>query len=339
MSGKRLYIWIGVISGISFLLTLLNLFSGFALENMPSISSYTSFYAWLLSYLQQSQEPFYAIFRIPGVILFAGLLIYFAIFFAFALIRLPFLPLSALLAKRKKKEKDLTWKSFKAPSIAMFLKWVFVIVFLSAHIYLCGYYLNGIIHEEDVWLYYVIFYMYGILCALMVNIIFNLSKPLKSNPYFELAFALLLAAAFAGAYFFLDKFGVSLNYYIHACVIAAIFLLINALDLASIGATRCPKCHSKCVDTLIDTDWEEAGTSYGYETRSRKVGTRETTVTISDDHGNTVATGTGSEDIYENYESMYEINTTKYTYTYDSVCIHCHHHHKWTDISYKSSRS
>ncbi len=337
MKGHKIYIIIGFITGISFLLTLVNAFSYFLLEN-GFAGSYPSFYVWLVTFLQFSQEPFFAIFRIPGVILFSGILIYFVIFFAFILIRLLFLPVILLLEKRKKKEKNLTKKSFKSPSVMMFLKWLFVLAFYAAHIYFFGYYLNDILHPGDVYLYYVIFYIYGCLCAVMVNILFNISKPLKSSPFFELGGSLLLVGAAVAAYFFIDKYDVSLSYYIHSCVILLVFILVNAFDIASMEAERCPKCGGKCFDELIKEESKDLGESYGFETCSRKVGTRETTVTISDESGHTIASGTGSEDIYEDYDSMYTISNTLYTYTYDSECVHCHHHHTYITTSTHSSR-
>lgn len=325
------------ITGLSLFCTLCTLVVYFVTSGETKFFSYP-FYQQISLFLYQTQDSIlYSIFRIPGILFFGGLFAYWVIYFV---ILMPIKMISLRIRKKRKKSKVkfLDQKSFKAPGIGMFMKWIAVLAYFLAYYYFFAYYLNDVTYPRDIWILYVIFYMYGILGAIFVNHIFNLVSPCKSNKYYELGFLLLLIGGGVVAYFFLDQLSISLNYYIHGCIFLFLVASLNAIDCTSMDAEICPNCKSKCISILKHKEWHDLGTSIGFEDRSRKVGTRETTVTISDDRGNTIAEGTGSEDIYEDYIGTYETEESETVYTYDNECIHCHRHHETEETSHHSRR-
>ncbi len=338
MKNKTLAIVLGSFTGLSLVLTTLCFFVYFALSGSQHFFSYP-FYQQISLYLYQTQDNvFYAIFRIPGPLLLGGFIAYWLVFLV---CMLPVRAIKGAIerkAKKKAKRKFLDKKSFKAPGLSMFFKWVVLLAYFAFVFLFAGYYLNDIAVPRDFWIKYVLFYMYGILGGIFVNHLFNFLSPCKSNRYFELGFLLLLAGGCVVLFFFLDKLGISLTYYIHSCILLGVVALINATDFASVDAYVCPECKGKCKAILAHTEHHDLGTSIGFEDRSRKVGTRETTITISDDRGNTVAEGKGSEDIYEDYVGTYETQESETVYTYDCECIHCHAHHEETETVHHSHR-
>ncbi len=325
------------ITGISFISTLCTLVVYFVTSGEEKFFSYP-FYQQILLFLYQTQDNIlYSIFRIPGILFLGGLLAYWILYFV-VLLPIKMIGLAARKKRKQKRIKFLDMKSFKAPGIAMFLKWIAVLAYFLAYYYFFAYYLNDVAYPRDIWIHYVIFYMYGILGAIFVNHLFNLISPCKSNRYFELGFMLLLAGGCVAAYFFLDRLGISLNYYIHGCIFLSLVAILNASDCTSLDAEICPGCKSRCVSILKNKKYNDLGTSIGFEDRTRKVGTRETSITITDDRGNTIAEGTGSEDIYEDYIGTYETEESETVYTYDNECIHCHRHHETGETVHHSKR-
>ncbi len=324
------------LGGLSLLLTILSAIVYFLLSGEKKFYSYP-FYQQISLFIYQTQDNvLYAIFRIPGVFLLGGVVAYFVLLYLIAgLSRLILLP-----SKKRKpiQEKRLTQKSYKAPSPLMFVKWVAILAYFTLVFYVGGYYLNELTNVSDVWMLYVLFYMYSILGGIFVNHLFNMSSPLRSNFYFELGFLALLGAGLTVSYFYLGKLGISTNFYIHCCIIFGIVAFLNAFDFASIDAERCPRCGGRCVKALIDEKHNDLGTSIGFEDRSRKVGTRETTYTISDDRGNVIGEAKGSEDIYEDYIGEYETKESETVRTYDCECVHCHHHETKVETTHHSRR-
>lgn len=338
MKNKTLAIVLGSFTGLSLLLTIVCFFVYFALSGSKHFFSYP-FYQQISLYLYQTQDNvFYAIFRIPGPLLLGGLAAYWLVFLVFMLPARAIKGAIERKRKKKAKRKFLTEKSFKAPGLSMFFKWIVLLAYFAFVFLFAGYYLNDIAVPRDFWIKYVLFYMYGILGGIFVNHLFNFLSPCKSNRYFELGFFLLLIGGCVASYFFLDKLGISLTYYIHSCILLGVIVLINATDFASVDAYVCPECKGKCKAMLIDAEHHYLGTSIGFEDRSRKVGTRETTITITDDCGNTVAEGKGSEDIYEDYVGTYVTQESETVYTYDCECIYCHAHHRETETVHHSHR-
>ncbi len=341
MKNRGYYIiFLGGLTALSLLFTAVSFFVYFCLSGATHFFSYP-FYQQISLYLFQTQEEsvLYAIFRIPGPLLAGGLVSYCLIFLV---VMLPIALIKDAIKKGRKKKakrKFLTKKSFKAPGVSMFLKWVVFLLYFAFVFYFAGYYLNDLAFPGDFWIKYVIFYMYGILGALFVNHLFNFLSPCKSNRYFELGFFLLLVAGCVTAFFFLDKLGISLTYYIHSCILLSVIAVINAFDMPSIDAYTCPHCGGKCDSILIDAEDIDLGTSIGFEDRQRKIGTRETTITITDERGDCVAEGKGSEDIYESYIGTYEVQHSETEYTFDCECIYCHAHHEEKSSVYHSHRS
>ena len=337
MKHKPLII-LGSLTGLSLLLTLLCFFVYFFTSGAEHFFSYP-FYQQISLYLYQTQDNvLYAIFRIPGPLLLGGLAAYWLLFL---ILLLPVSRIANAIKKKRKKKakrKFLDKKSFKAPGLSMFFKWIALLAYFAFVFLFTGYYLNDIAVPSDFWIKYALFYMYGILGGIFVNHLFNFLSPCKSNRYFELGFFLLLAGGCFASYFFLDKLGISLIYYIHSCILLGVIALINASDFTSIDAYTCKECGGRCTAVLVNVKYKDLGTSIGFEDRYQKVGTRETTVTISDDHGNTVAEGKGSEDIYEKYIGTYETENWETVYTYDCECIYCHSHHEETKRVHHSRR-
>lgn len=337
-NNNTLALVLGSLTGLSLVLTFLSFFVYFCTSGETHFFSYP-FYQQITLYLYQTQDNvLYAIFRIPGILLLGGLVAYWVIWFVFCL---PAAAIKGAIDKKRKKKskrKFLDKKSFKAPGVSMFLKWVVLLAYFAFVFLFAGYYLNDIAIPGDFWIKYVIFYMYGIIGGLVVNNLFNFLSPCKSNPYFELGFLVLLVGGCVASFFFLDKLGISITYYIHSCILLGVIALINATDFASVDAYICRECGGKCKAVHVKTEHNDLGTSIGFEDRSRKVGTRETTITITDDHGNSVAEGKGYEDIYEDYVGTYTTQESESVYTYDCECIYCHAHHEETETVHHSRR-
>lgn len=336
MKKSELRLAMGGITGLSLFCTLCTLVVYFVTSGETKFFSYPFYQQISLFLLQTQNSILYSIFRIPGILFLGGLLAYWIAYFV-VLLPIKMIALS-IRKKKKRKVKFLDEKSFKAPGVAMFLKWITVLAYFLAYYYFFSYHLNDVVYPKDIWIYYVLYYMYGILGAIFVNHLFNLVSPCKSNRYFELGFMLLLAGGCVAAYFYLDKLAISLNYYIHGCIFLFLVASLNAIDCTSLDAELCPNCKSRCISILKHKEWHDLGTSIGFEDRSRKVGTQETTITISDDCGNTIAEGTGSEDIYEDYIGTYETEESETVYTYDNECIHCHRHHETEETVHHSRR-
>ncbi len=337
-SCKTLKILLASLGGLSLFLTALSAIVYFILSGVTKYYSYPLYQQISLFIYQTQDNILYAIFRIPGVFLLGGIVIYLVLFCLIAcLTALIYHPFKKQKSKPIK-EKNLTKKSFKVPSPLMFIKWVVLLAYFVVVFYVGGYYLNGITKASDVWMLYVLFYMYSILGGILVNHLFNLSHPLRSNYYFESGFLILLGAMLALSYFYLERFGISQTFYMHCCIVFGIVALLNAFNFTSIDAERCPKCGGRCVKTLIHSEHNDLGTSIGFEDCSRKVGTRETTYTISDDRGNVLLEAKGSEDIYEDYVGTYETEESETVNTYDCECIHCHHHETKTENIHHSHR-
>ncbi len=330
---------IGILSSISLILTILCTLVYFFLGGEQKFFSYP-FYQQISLFIYQSQEnEGLALFRIPGIFLLGGCLGFVAILFLISLLVSPF------NARKKKKpslatayKKETAPQVFKVPSPLMYVKWIVLLVYLAAIFYFAGYYFNDILNPIDIWMEYVLFYMYGILGGIFINLLFNLTAPLRTNRYLEFTFLALLGGGFALAYFYLDVLGISLVYYIHCCVLFGIIAFLSAIDFCSIDAKRCEKCHGRCNKTLINSEYTDLGTGIGFEDRTRKVGTRETTYTITDERGTVLGEAKGSEDIYEDYVGTYETNDSKTTNTYDCECVHCHHHKEAVTTTYSSKR-
>ncbi len=337
MKNSPLRIFALSIAGLSLFCTLCTCVVYFILGGAKHFFSYPFYQQVSLFLLQTQNSIIFSIFRIPGILLFGGILAYFLLYLV---LLLPIKKIHFAIKRKRKKArmKFLDKKSFKAPGVAMFLKWVTLLIYFLAYYYFLGYYLNAFPYPGDIWIYYVLYYMYGILGAIFVNRIFNLLSPCKSNKYFELGFLLLLAGGCVALYFFLDKLEISLDYYIHGVILLFLVSSLNAIDITSIDAERCPKCGSKCVSILMHAEENDLGTSIGFEDRTRKVGTRETSITVTDERGDIVAEGKGSEDIYEDYVGTYETQESETIYTYDNECIRCHHHHESQSSVHHSRR-
>lgn len=336
MKNKIFLIVLGSLTGLSALFTIVTVIGYFEMSG-AELNSYP-FYQRALLYLDQTQEHVgYAIFRIGGPFLLPGLVAYWLVFLAFML------PAKAMKGnlerktKKKVKRKFLDRKSFKAPGASMYFKWAALLLYFAFVFLFAGYYLNDIALPGDFWIRYVLFYMYGILGGILLNHLFNYLAPCKSNVFFEAGFFLLLFGGCLAAFFFLDRLGVSLTYYIHSCILLGAIALINLADFMSPYSFHCPECGGRCKATLLDKSYEELGRSTGYRDAYEKVGTRETTITISDEQGSTVAEGKGSEDIYEKYTQAYEIVHWKSIYTYDCECLYCHAHHQESKSYYHTS--
>ncbi len=332
----------GGLAVISVLVTLVSAFFYFVTSQSQKFYSYL-FYQQIALFIYQSQEDAgLAIFRIPGIFLLGG---FAAFLILLLLIALLVVLLDVLFSKIKEKSdrkfkkasKKYKVQKFKTPSPLMFVKWGVVLLYLAAIFYFAGYYFNDILNPIDIWMHYVLLYMYSILGGFFINFMFNFGKPLRTNRYLELTALVLLGGAFALAYFYLDFLGVSLVYYIHSCILLGLIAVTNAFDFCSITAHRCPECHGRCEETLISsktTTWD----GVGFEDRMRKVGTRETTYTISTDRGDVIGEAKGSEDIYEHYTGTYDTEESSTENLYDCVCVHCGHSEKTQGIIRSSRR-
>lgn len=331
-------IFVGSLLGISVLVTLLSAVGYFFLTDARKFYSYP-FYQQISLFVYQSQEDdASALFRIPGIFLLGGCLGFILFLWLTVLIRDLFPVKKEERWKSSAKHKKLPPQKFKSPSPLMFLKWGLVLIYLAAIFYFAGYYFNDILNPIDIWMHYVLLYMYSILGGICLNLFFNLSKPLRTNRYLELTSLCLLGGGFALAYFYLDILGISSVYYIHCCILFGIIATINAFDFCSINAHRCPECHGRCGETLISSKYTDLGTGIGFEDRVRKVGTRETTYTISTDKGEVIGEAKGSEDIYEHYTGTYETHESETENIYDCECVHCHRREKTHEIHHHSSR-
>lgn len=321
-------ILVGGLAGISILVTLVSTFFYFVTSSSRKFYSYP-FYQQIALFIYQSQEEGeLALFRIPGIFLFGGCAVFFILIWLIHLLKMPFLKAKEKNDRKlKKASKKYKEQKFKTPSPLMFVKWGVVLLYLAAIFYFAGYYFNDILNPIDIWMHYVLLYMYSILGGIFINLMFNLGKPLRTNRYLELTALVLLGGVFALAYFYLDFLGISLVYYIHSCILLGLIALINAFDFCSINAHRCPECHGRCEETLISsktTTWD----GVGFEDRMRKVGTKETTYTISTDRGDVIGEAKGSEDIYEHYTGTYDTEESSTENIYDCVCVHCRHSEK-----------